>query len=154
MTSHLEWGPPLNTPHPQGVWCEMEADEEVGLPQPSGDAQPGGPGHRLLLWLRPRKPLLIRVLLRVWPWSGEGPSTDHVPGPLGGPTCLCSTARGAVCSGERMLGGSQESRVPAPAPNSRPAFFVNSRPQSPLPISLLVCGRKEFDPENPEPLGF
>ena len=50
----------------------MEADEEVGLPQPSGDAQPGGPGHRLLLWLRPRKPLLISLAKGVaLVWGGS-----------------------------------------------------------------------------------
>lgn len=50
-----------------------------------------------------------------------------------------------------MLGESQASRVPALAPDFQPHPLCHFKAPSSLSVSLLVCGRKELDPENLEP---
>lgn len=52
-----------------------------------------------------------------------------------------------------MLDGSQASRVPALTPDSQSHPLCHFKAPSPLSLSLLVCGRKELDPENLEPHG-
>ena len=90
--------------------------------------------------------------VRPWPgWGWGGAGTARVPGPLRGVPSAPVQQLGEQCAQEkecRVGVRSQGSQTRPPPPS--PTCFVSSKPHH-LRLSR-ICGRKEFDPENPEAL--